>query len=206
MGSRYTSGALVKMKQNESLVRYLKTIFQSNIKNIKALIIDTKEGNTTKSLWKIGVRNITVVNYDENHLIPLKHRYSSINIFAGTFEDFCMNTTKQYDFIYYDSCNILHTSYKSFHRIFVKRLLNPKQNVFAVTLSSRQRIVCDPDKLKEPYKIKHWRQHMPSDNFAIYYADQLIRDYAERNRYILQRKPRRAQYKKGMFQLVYYTK
>lgn len=205
MGSRYVADALIKSKQNESLVRYLKMIFKADIGKVKALIIDTKDGNTTKSLWKIGVRDITVINYDESELIPLQERYSTIKTFAGSFESFCSITTQQYDFIYYDSCNILHTSYKSFHKIFFKRLLNPKQNLFAVTLSSRQRIVCDPDHLKEPYRIKNWRKYMPTDNYATYFADQLIRDYADRNRYLLLRKPRRAQYKSSMFQLVYYT-
>lgn len=204
MDSRYSSDPLLKRKQNESLVRYVRSVFGNEIKHVRALIIDTHEGNTTNALWSIGIRNITVINYDENELIPLEERYIGIKTFAGSFEDFCSEASEIFDFIYYDSCNTLNTSYKSFYSIFEKGLLNQKKNIFAVSLSSRQRIVCDPDRLKKPYKINHWWSYMKSDNYAVYFADQLIKDYAHRFKYLIQRKPRRAQYKTTMFQLVYY--
>jgi len=204
MNSRYKSDFGVKIRQNQSLIRYLKSILSPE--NVNALVIDTASGYTTRELVKIGVKRITVVNYDENELLILKEKYPIIKMFSGSFEEFCLQTEETFNFIYYDSCNTLHTSYKAIFHLFNKKILCQNKNVLALSMSSRQRVFCDPDKLKEPYRIKEWRHYVKSDNWASYYSDQLVRDYALRNKYLLQRKNRKGQYKSSMFQLVYYQR
>ncbi len=199
---------LDKIEQNQDLARLM--IQTMNPDHVKALVIDTREGHTVRTLLEAGVHpvNITVVNYSQKELDVLLRSFPDVVTFAGSFEAYvCSQGATSFDFIYYDSCNTLQTAYQSLWYLFANHWVS-SHAIIAVTLSSRGRRI-DPKCLADPFKLQHWRTYENTDNIPAYLADQLVKDYAHRNSYTTYRltwENAKAQYKPTVFQLVYELK
>lgn len=203
----YKSHHNIKKKQNRSLCQLVDENITSDKSKIKALIIDTVKGYTVDELVKNGITDITVVNYDSDQLDPLMDKYPFITTFTGSFFDltnfYIINSDDdKFNLVYYDSCNTLATSYKSFFNLFAKNIIS-KNAVFVVTLCSRERKVIIPGRLKIPYRIRQWRTYPEKETMASYNTDQLIQDYAFRFGYTIYRMNDESKVKKNIFQIQY---
>lgn len=200
---RYKADEKIKQLQNETICEYFDHFFE--VEDVRALIIDTGKGLTVQALLQIGfeVKNITVVNFNEKDINLIVNKFPGINVYCGYFEAFVkFYEGPRFDLVYYDSCNILQTSYISFYLLFSRHLID-YNSIFAITLSSRQRTVADPDFLSAEYKVESWWEGLASDNNSVYYADQLVKDYASRFKYQCYRLTEKAQYNRTMFQIIY---
>lgn len=213
-----------KKLHNASLANLCLNNFSNldDFSNLKAAVVDTEEGNSTKMLLYIGFaqENIWVINYDKQKLDKLKETYPNINIFSGWFDEFITYNTKQnikFDVIYYDCMQTLFDSYANLYEIFNKKILTDN-SIFMATISSRSNQRFNIDKIKpKKYQPQNWWSyfdHNPNSNivnkeisWSAYYADQLIKDYANRKKYkiyqLITEEIPNPQYKRNMFCLQY---
>lgn len=199
-----------KIRQNKILAKTFQQYMRDNhitFKNATALIIDTSDALTTDALLKIGMlpENIWVVNDSEGELILLKWKHPNINIIPADFDQIIQTFDPfvKFNLVYYDSCNTLKTSYTALYNLYNKGYM-AKKHFLAVTMSSRDNT--DLCQLPPPYRIMGWSDFdtIKPDNLRAYYTDMLIKDYARRNGFCLERLVEwSSQYKAGMYQLLY---
>ena len=208
MGYHHIKELANKMLHNQSLARLVQKRVGLPTKQIKSAVIDSEFGHSSKTLIEIGVQpaHVMAVNHGSQASKILKK--NGFCTFPGSFTEFIERKFEPMNVIYYDSCSNLEASYKDLYNIFAQGTIT--NGILMVTLTSRTNTKFDIDALQEPYKIQHWWNFTESDTWSAYYADQLIKDYASRFGYKIERvmtdEIPKAQYKKTMFCLQYLVK